>query len=87
MIRGKWKHCRVVEVYPDNKGIIRDVKIVITSPGKLIKLGKSDEEFDMIRTKANNLVIFGPEEDTVNNDDRGHGRVCKIGQKAAAICL
>ena len=59
MMKGRWQFCRVVPVYPHEKGKIKDVDIMITSLDKLIKLEQGDTEAKLIKINASNLIIIG----------------------------
>ena len=59
MMKGRWQFCQVVPVYPDEKGEIKEVEIMITSLDKLIELEQGDTEAKLVKINASNLIIIG----------------------------
>ena len=88
-MRGEWRLCRVVQVYPDKEGVVRNVKVIAAPPGKTDGSSKYNKDIAMVELKrhVSNFIVIHPQADGVNDDDTGHGRVCTDGSGATAISV
>ena len=76
-MRGEWRLCRVVDVFPDESNTVRNVEIIVAPPSLHDATKPYKKGVAMIKLKrhVNNLVVIVPhEEDDVG---AGHGGECK----------
>ena len=76
-MRGEWRLCRVVDVFPDESNTVRNVEIIVAPPSLHDATKPYKKGVSMIKLKrhVNNLVVIVPhEEDDVG---AGHGGECK----------
>ena len=86
-MRGEWRLCRVIEVYPDKEGVVRNVKVIAAPPSKTDGTSNYNKDIAMVELKrhVSNFIVIHPKDDGVNDDsDTGHGRVCTDGSRAVA---
>ena len=66
-LRGEWKMCRVVEVYPDMDDVVRNVKVALPPPSidgsKDYKKGMEKSE---VKRHVSNLIVIVPAEENAS---------------------
>ena len=79
-LRGDWRLCKVVEVYPDENQVVRNVAVMIPPPALLdgSQEYKKGMAMSTLKRHVSNLIVIVPnQEDGVSNQQDGHGGDCK----------
>ena len=81
-LRGEWRLCRVVDVFPDANNVVRNVEIVVPPPSlDSTMVYKKGVAMIKMKRHVNNLIVIVPSEDEEDHDELGHGGECKIEQR------
>ena len=77
-VRGEWKLCKVVETYPDENGVVRNVKVLMPPPS--LSDGSRDYKkgIAMIEVKrhVSNLIVIVPKES--DDNETAIGEDCSL---------
>ena len=66
-LRGEWRMCRVIEVYPDDTNVVRNVKVILPPPSldgsREYKKGLEKSE---VKRHVSNLIVIVPAEEVAS---------------------
>ena len=76
-MRGEWRMARVIETYPDEHGVVRNVKLISPPPGLDGSRDYRSPAMSELERHVGNLVVIVPNDDDMddvaNDDDLGIG--------------
>ena len=85
-IRGEWRMARVIETYPDEHGVARNVKLISPPPGLDGSRDYRSPAMSELERHVSNLVVIVPNDDDIddvtNDDDLGIGGSVETSQTA-----
>ena len=69
-VRGEWRRCRVSDVFPDQQGDVRNVKVILPrSQPQGSKKYRSDTARGEVDRHVSNLIVIVPNDDDKSDDE------------------